>query len=157
MARIVSRTVKESFVTWQLRRLHHELDGLDKKRSKIFSPGHPLAVGAPAGRGTARDGMARRTLLDRLLRALPHRLGYRDARAFARAFARAHGLLDGNGNGRRRLTPTQIEDLERRVMNYESPSQIALAVGCAEQTVLNRASQLRKRLAKQHEESGSGI
>ena len=58
---------------------------------------------------------------------------------------------------RRRLTSAQIEELERRVFNQESAAQIAMAVGCAEQTVLNRATQFRKRLTAQHELDGSGI
>jgi hypothetical protein len=150
--------VKESFVTWQLRRLHAELDGLDKQRTDVFSPGHPAAGGTvSSGRTTARDTAARRTLVDRLLRSLPRRLGYRDARTFAHAFARANALVESGKRTRRRLSPAQVRDLERRVMNYEPTSHIAVAVGCAEQTVLNRATQLRKRLGAQHEQSGSGI
>jgi hypothetical protein len=96
-------------------------------------------------------------LLDRLLRSLPRRLGFRDARAFVRAFARANHLFSDQQPGRHRLTAAQVEELERRVLNQEQAAEIAAAIGCAHQTVLNRATQLRKRLAKQDEMFASGI
>jgi hypothetical protein len=152
------RIVKPSFVTWQLHRLHAELAGLDKKRGSSFRPDQLAGANAKSsGRELGRDRAARRTLLDRVLRSLPRRLGFRDPRSFAHAFARANCLLDTDTRARRRLTAAEVRDLERRVLNHESPAHIALAIGCAEQTVLNRASQFRKRLADQHECNGSGV
>lgn len=148
--------MKASFVTWQLRRLHAELDALDKKRGDVFRPGSRAAAASPE-RSLQRDRAIRRILLDRLLRGLPRRLGFRDARAFARAFARANHLLADHRPTRRRLTDAQVEELERRVFNQEPAAEIALAIGCAEQTVLNRATQFRKRLTAQHELDGSGL
>jgi hypothetical protein len=92
-----------------------------------------------------------------MLRSLPKRLGFRDARSFARAFERAHDLHLPGAGIRRRLTHAQVRDLEQRVLNNESPALIARQIGCAEQTVLNRASQFRKRLAALAEQHGSGI
>jgi hypothetical protein len=150
--------VKPSFVTWQLHRLHAELDGLDKKRGNTFRPDELGGDNAKSiGRHAGRDRAARRTLLDRVLRSLPRRLGFRDARSFAHAFARANCLLEADARARRRLTPAEVRELERRVLNHECSAHIALAIGCAEQTVLNRASQFRKRLAAQHEGDGSGL
>lgn len=147
--------MKSSFVTWQLRRLHSGLDAIEKQRGDTSSPEDHLA--AKAGRTGRRDRTYRRVLLDRMLRALPKRLGFRDARAFARAFARANHLLSTPTRARRRLTPAEVDELERRVLRNERPSAIARAIGCAEQTVLNRASQLRKRLSAFHEQYASGI
>lgn len=96
-------------------------------------------------------------MIYRVLRALPEKLGFRDARSFAAAFARANALAEAANRPRRRLTPEQIRELERRVLNNERPLDIARAVGCAEQTVLNRATQLRKRLASMAEIDASGI
>ncbi|HVU34032.1 MAG TPA: hypothetical protein VHE61_11395 [Opitutaceae bacterium] len=146
--------MKPSFVTWQLRHLHAELDTMDKKRGDAFSPTNTGT--ATVGRSGERDHAARTALLDRLLRSLPKRFGFRDARAFLRAFVRANQLSDGTTR-RRRLMATEVEELERRVMQQERPAEIARAIGCAEQTVLNRATQLRKRLANQHEQFASGI
>jgi hypothetical protein len=147
--------VKPSFVTWQLRRLHAEIDAIDKQRGSSFSP--VRIATASTGRAGSRDRAARRALLERMLRSLPKRLGFRDPRTFARAFERAHDLHLPPGGGRRRLTEAQIRELERRVMNNESPTLIAREIGCAEQTVLNRATQFRKRLTLLAEQQGSGI
>lgn len=146
--------MKLSFVTWQLRRLHTELDGIDKRRGAVPAPEQPAE---PEGRTPVHDRVARRTLLYRLLRSLPKRLGFRDAHAFAQAFARANELHRAASGVRRRLTAAQVRDLERRVLANERPADIAHAIGCAEQTVLNRGSQLRKRLAALAEEDASGI
>lgn len=146
--------MKPSFVTWQLRRLHTELDGIDKRRGAVPEPAKPAE---PQGGGPAHERVARRMLLYRLLRSLPKRLGFRDARAFAQAFARANELPHQASAARRRLSAQQIRELERRVLANERPADIARAIGCAEQTVLNRASQLRKRLAALAEEDMSGI
>ncbi len=143
-------------MTWQLRRLHAELDALDKKRGDVFRPGNRSAASS-SERSLQRDRAIRRILLERLLRGLPRRLGFRDARAFVRAFARANHLLADRTATRRRLTAAQVQELERRVFNQESAAQIAGAIGCAEQTVLNRATQFRKRLTTQHEQDASGI
>lgn len=142
-------------MTWQLRRLHTELDTIDEQNGDLFAPAQP-ATQSP-GRPGARERTARRALLDRVLRALPKRLGFRNARAFVTAVARANELELDTARARRRLTPEQIRELERRVLNNERPSQIAQAIGCAEQTVLNRATQLRKRLANLCERDASGI
>jgi DNA-directed RNA polymerase specialized sigma24 family protein len=147
--------VKPSFVTWQLRRLHSELDAIDKQRGDLFAPEGTAT--ATVGRSSLRDRAARRALLHRMLRSLPKRLGFRDARAFSLAFARAHDVPELSANARRRLTPAQVRDLEQRVLGGERPSYIARTIGCAEQTVMNRASQLRKRLAQCEEGDGSGI
>ena len=146
--------MKPSFVTWQLRRLHTELDGIDKRRGAVPEPAKPAAG---PGREPVHDRAARRILLYRLMRSLPKRLGFRDARAFVHAFARANELAHPASAARRRLTARQIRELERRVLANERPAHIAQAIGCAEQTVLNRASQLRKRLAALAEEDASGI
>lgn len=147
--------MKPSFVTWQLRRLHAELDVIDQQRGDAFSPSGPSAM--TTGREGGRDHAARRALVDRMLRSLPKRLGFRDARTFLRAFVRANEMNPSKSTGRRRLTATQIRELERRVLNNESPTAIAREIGCAEQTVLNRATQLRKRLASLAEQDTSGI
>lgn len=146
--------MKATFVTWQLRRLHSELDALDKQRGAHFQPGESPGV---FGRSTKRDRTIRRILLDRMLRSLPRRLGFRDARSFARAFARANHLTDDPQHTRRRLTTAQVVELEHRILSQESAASISRAIGCAEQTVMNRATQLRKRLAAQHEGFASGI
>lgn len=146
--------MKPSFVTWQLRHLHSEIDTIDQQRGNVFAPTHEST--ATLGRNGTRDRAARRALLDRLLRSLPKRLGFRDAKALVRAFIRANQLGGPNAT-RRRLQTIQIEELERRVMSQERPAEIARAIGCAEQTVLNRATQMRKRLASQFEGCGSGI
>lgn len=156
LARVVfSAVVKCSLVTWQLRRLHAELDAIDQQDDLEFV--HEQRPAVVRRQGGNRDRAIRRILVDRLLRSLPKKLGFRDARLFMRAFARANHLLSGRRYTRRRLTPAQVEELERRVMSRERPSDIARAVHCAEQTVLNRAAQLRKRLADQHERDASGI
>ena len=146
--------MKPSFVTWQLRRLHAEIDAIDRQRGDVFSP-VPSAA-ATTGRYTGRDRAARTALLARILRTLPKRLGFRDARTFVRAFEHANALM-AELPRRRRLTPTQVRELERRVLNNEPPRMIAREIGCAEQTVLNRATQLRKRLATTAEHEGTGI
>lgn len=146
--------VKPSFVTWQLRRLHAELDAIDRQRGDVFSP-VPRAV-ATTGRYSGRDRAARVALLGRILRSLPKRLGFRDARTFVRAFESANALVPDVPR-RRRLSPAQVRELERRVLDNESPRIIAREIGCAEQTVLNRATQLRKRLATIAEHDGTGI
>lgn len=147
--------MKPSFVTWQLRRLHAELDVIDKQRGDLVAPAHSSS--AALGRSGTRDRAARRALLDRMLRSLPKRFGFRDARSFAQAFARASELGPAMIATRRRLSSLQVQELERRVLNNEHPADIARAIGCAQQTVLNRASQLRKRLADLSEKDGAGI
>lgn len=146
-------SVKRSIVTWQLRRLHKELDAIDGQAVDVVAPlGSSLL---PRGKSSARDRAARRAHVSRLLRALPKRFGFRDARAFARAFASVHQLE--SKPKRRRLSADQIRELEHRVLNNDRPADIAKAIGCAVQTVLNRASQLRKRLADICEQDASGI
>lgn len=147
--------VKPSFVTWQLRRLHSEIDAIDKQRGDVLAPTN--AGTATSGRNRDRDWYARRALLNRMLRSLPKRLGFRDAQAFIRAFERANDTEFPSTRRRHRLTATQIRELERRVLQNEYPCMIARAIGCAEQTVMNRASQLRKRLASYAEFEGGGI
>ncbi|WP_146180318.1 hypothetical protein [Opitutus sp. ER46] len=144
-----------SFVTWQLNRLHEELDTIDAQRDNVIAL--PSPYGAKQRKRHPREEADRRALLDRMLRALPKRYGFRDARAFAYAFARANNLLTTPDRVRHRLTAAQVRELERRVLAHESPSRIARVIGCAEQTVLNRASQLRKRLAEAAERDASGI
>ncbi len=92
-----------------------------------------------------------------MLRSLPKRLGFRDARAFIQAFERANDVRMDSIAGRRRLSAAQIRELERRVLNNEPSAMIAREIGCAEQTVLNRATQLRKRLSTMAEQDASGI
>ncbi len=132
-----------------------EIDAIDKKRGDVFSPSHVST--ATLRHSPARDRAARRAMLDRLLRVLPKRFGFRDARSFLQAFIRANELATSINRARRRLTPTEIRELERRVLNNERPGHIARVIGCAEQTVLNRATQLRKRLAETAELDGSGV
>jgi hypothetical protein len=148
--------VKCSFVTWQLRRLHAELDSIETRRDEVFEP-DAMAGFTSGRRNQYRDVAARRRLLGRMLRTLPKHFGFRDARAFALAFARANGLTEIVPAERRRLSLAKIQELERRVLNEESPSEIARDLGCAKQTVLNRGSMLRKQLANRQEKEGSGI
>lgn len=114
---------------------------------------HPVA----SRNRKSKSDADRRTKIDRILRSLPKHLGFRDARSFARAFARANKLVTEPHGSRRRLTPAQIQELERRVLAHESPIVIARTIGCAHQTVLNRATILRKRLAGAIEGNASGI
>ena len=141
-------------MTWQLRRLHVELDGIDKQRGDGYVPTE--ASMALAGRGRERDHAARRILLDRMLRSLPKHFGFRDAASFARAFLRATQRPAAQP-ARRRLGSVQVRELERRVLKHEKPAEIARDLGCAEQTVLNRATKIRKRIAAQFEADASGI
>ncbi len=147
-----------SFVTWQLKRLHEEIEGIDRPDAARPQPA-PKAEPVPADltADELRDRALRRLFLDQLLRALPRRLGFRSARAFANAFARANQLNAEASATRHRLTPVQVRELERRVLNNERPRDIARALGCAEQTVLNRSTQFRKRLARMAEQDASGI
>lgn len=148
--------MKASFVTWQLRRLHAELDAIDQQRGDEPSVGATASSKAKGPRQTAND-QAAHAALERMLRSLPKRLGFRDARAFLEAFSRAHKLRPATIPMRRRLSAEQVRELERRVLSHERASEIARAIGCAEQTVLNRASQLRRRLATAAEHDASGI
>lgn len=147
--------VKPSFVTWQLRRLHTELDAIDQESGSDFVPAADSTV--PFPRPIVHERVVRRAYLERMLRTLPKRLGFRSARAFIEAVERAHHFTPGDTSARRRLSDTQVRELERRVLNNERPKDIARAIGCAEQTVLNRASQFRKRLAGMGEQDASGI
>lgn len=144
--------VKPSIVTWQLRRLHKELDAIDTQAGAMYAPVADFPVPQQTG---ASDRASRRAHLDQLLRALPRRFGFRDARAFVKAVERANRLLSTHRH--RRLTPAQVRELEQRVLNNEKPAEIAEAIGCAEQTVLNRATQLRRRLAQVAYQDGAGI
>lgn len=100
--------VKSSFVTWQLRQLHAELDALDRRPAQATCLGYKLAVqgGEPGGK---RARAARAILLDRFLRSLPTRLGFPNPRAFAHAFARANHLLTGRNYARRRLSEAELQ------------------------------------------------
>lgn len=144
--------VKPSIVTWQLRRLHKELDAIDTQAGATYAPVTDFPVQQQTG---ASDRASRRAHLDQLLRALPRRFGFRDAKSFVKAVERANKLLPTHRH--RRLTPDQVRELEQRVLNNEKPADIAEAIGCAEQTVLNRATQLRRRVAAAAEQHASGI
>ena len=148
--------MKSSFVTWQLRQLHAELEAIDRRPKERTWLGYKLAfdVDEPTGK---RASAARAVLLDRFLRALPARLGFPNARSFASAFARANHLLTGGSYPRRRITARELSDVDRRLLDGESPAAIARALGCTEQIVLDRGAALTGRKSAEQQTDAAGI